>query len=159
MTRYAHLAQLKVSKNSNVNTRQAVGIMGTTGGSTGIHLHYETWEANSSSSLWSGTVPRNPVLIHSDNIILYRSNDFEISNRFNSNFTTKYAIIGIQEDGYGIYKADKFISIDYLLNSSISDIISHNIVSSDLTRLITETKGKISNDQVENLEKLYNNMK
>ena len=40
-TRYAHLDSRSVSTNQNVYQGTHIGIMGTTGASTGIHLHYE----------------------------------------------------------------------------------------------------------------------
>lgn len=40
-TGYAHLASISVSVNAQVNQGQQLGIMGTTGSSTGIHLHFQ----------------------------------------------------------------------------------------------------------------------
>lgn len=41
ITRYGHLASISVKKGSTVTLGQKVGGMGTTGRSTGVHLHYE----------------------------------------------------------------------------------------------------------------------
>jgi murein DD-endopeptidase MepM/ murein hydrolase activator NlpD len=41
MTRYGHLASISVKKGDSVTLGQKVGGMGTTGRSTGEHLHYE----------------------------------------------------------------------------------------------------------------------
>lgn len=38
---YAHLSSLTVEKGKNVNAKEVIGIIGSTGKATGIHLHYE----------------------------------------------------------------------------------------------------------------------
>lgn len=40
-TRYGHLARILVDKGAKVGHRQKIGLMGSTGRSTGIHVHYE----------------------------------------------------------------------------------------------------------------------
>lgn len=42
-TRYAHLSGISVSAGQRVGVGQRVGAMGSTGRSTGTHLHYEVW--------------------------------------------------------------------------------------------------------------------
>lgn len=43
VTRYGHLRKLLVAAGDRVDFRQPIGIVGSTGRSTGRHLHYEIW--------------------------------------------------------------------------------------------------------------------
>lgn len=49
-TLYAHMSQRNVSAGDTVRQGQTVGLVGSTGSSTGNHLHFETWTGSSSSS-------------------------------------------------------------------------------------------------------------
>ena len=45
-SRYAHLRRINVDKGDTVAIGDVVGAMGSTGRSTGPHLHYEVWFNN-----------------------------------------------------------------------------------------------------------------
>jgi murein DD-endopeptidase MepM/ murein hydrolase activator NlpD len=49
-TLYAHMKSRAVSAGSAVNQSQVIGYVGTTGSSTGNHLHFETWTGSSSGT-------------------------------------------------------------------------------------------------------------
>ena len=42
-TRYGHMRDIQVSRGERVAIGQRIGSMGSTGRSTGTHLHYEVW--------------------------------------------------------------------------------------------------------------------
>jgi murein DD-endopeptidase MepM/ murein hydrolase activator NlpD len=41
---YAHLKSIKSAQNAKVKAGEIIGIMGSTGNSTGVHLHWAVWE-------------------------------------------------------------------------------------------------------------------
>ena len=43
ISRYAHLSKYDVTRNQRVKRGDVIGYMGSTGYSTGPHLHYEVW--------------------------------------------------------------------------------------------------------------------
>ena len=43
---YAHLAKINVSKNQKVTAGQNIGVIGATGYSQGVHLHFEIWDSS-----------------------------------------------------------------------------------------------------------------
>ena len=49
-TLYAHLSERLFAAGASVSQGQTIGRIGSTGSSTGNHLHYETWTGSSSGS-------------------------------------------------------------------------------------------------------------
>lgn len=52
-TVYAHLSQINVSKCQSVSGGEAIGMAGTSGNSTGVHLHFEVRQGNVNINPWS----------------------------------------------------------------------------------------------------------
>ena len=44
MTLYGHMSRLAVKKGQKVERGQVIGYVGSTGDSTGPHVHYEVWK-------------------------------------------------------------------------------------------------------------------
>ena len=69
-TRYAHLQEIYVSVNQEVNENSCIGLIGNTGNSRGRHLHFEVANGYSSST----RINPEPYLdkpIYSENILKY----------------------------------------------------------------------------------------
>ena len=67
-TRYGHMSRLNVDANTRVRSGDLIGFMGSTGRSTGSHLHYEVRIAGEAV---------NPIPF-------MQSNDFLIAQKLNS---------------------------------------------------------------------------
>lgn len=84
-TRYAHMSRLLVKKGQNVYRGQIIGYMGSTGNSTGQHLHFEV--------LWKGK-RYNPL------------------NWLDNNFVNKYA--SVANGAYHSVKRDSTVNLYYI---------------------------------------------
>lgn len=72
VSRYAHLSEVKVSKGQRVSAGQVIGTVGSTGDSTGFHLHFE---------IRSGDTYKDPeIYVSSDNTKRVASTDTNVSN-------------------------------------------------------------------------------
>lgn len=61
-TAYAHLSRIKVKNGSHVRQGQIIGLVGSTGRSTGPHLHYEVLQNNKQTNPLSVKLPTGKVL-------------------------------------------------------------------------------------------------
>ncbi len=61
-TAYAHLSRIKVKKGRRVRQGQVIGLIGTTGRSTGPHLHYEVHVNNKQTNPLSVKLPTGKTL-------------------------------------------------------------------------------------------------
>ena len=51
LTFYGHNSELKVKPGDHVKRGQVISLMGTSGRSTGYHLHYEVWQNGAKRSI------------------------------------------------------------------------------------------------------------
>lgn len=64
-SRYAHMNTAPVvSTGQNVATGALLGYMGTTGNSTGVHLHFETRVCSGACDTTNNSTPKNPLLYY-----------------------------------------------------------------------------------------------
>lgn len=56
---YSHLNRILVDVNQEVRNRQKIGTMGSTGMTTGVHLHFSIWNGEP----YNGGIPIDPVNI------------------------------------------------------------------------------------------------
>lgn len=90
-TRYAHMSKLLVKKDQNVYRGQIIGYMGSTGNTTGQHLHFEV--------LWKGK-RYNPL------------------NWLDNNFVNKYA--SVKNGAYHSVKRDSMVNLYYISAGPLS---------------------------------------
>lgn len=68
-TRYGHLSQILVNQGQAIKQGTVIGLVGSTGMSTGAHLHFELWQRNSGE--WSVIDATNAVLVAMDRLTGY----------------------------------------------------------------------------------------
>jgi murein DD-endopeptidase MepM/ murein hydrolase activator NlpD len=68
-TRYGHLSQILVQQGQYVKQGTVIGLVGSTGMSTGAHLHFELWQRISGD--WTAIDATNQVLVAMDNLNHY----------------------------------------------------------------------------------------
>jgi len=68
-TRYGHLSQILVQQGQWVKQGTVIGLVGSTGMSTGAHLHFELWQRNAGE--WAVLDGTNMLLTAMDNLSRY----------------------------------------------------------------------------------------
>jgi murein DD-endopeptidase MepM/ murein hydrolase activator NlpD len=59
---YAHLLKATVKKGEQVKRGQVIGLMGTTGMSTGYHLHYEVKDSGKQTNPYNFILNRDALM-------------------------------------------------------------------------------------------------
>lgn len=144
-TRYAHLASRSVSSGTSVSAYSNIGVMGTTGSSSGIHLHYETRIANSMSSGLSSSQSYSV-----DPMQTYYSNmSYSIDNLIvSASYKDPVKIMTSEFGEYGISKGPIFISLEYILFNPNEKIEKLGITSDDIQLLVLDLKDKGNIDNI-----------
>lgn len=126
-SRYAHLDTISVKAGANVNRGAKLGTMGTTGGSTGVHLHFEIRDISSMDEKNpSNNAARDP-LIYYPNISFQSLGVFDRKGNFYG-VEDLLKLTQIEIAKLGISKED----INVLITD---DYVKEMIFESDLNKL------------------------
>lgn len=145
-TRYAHLASRAVEE-QYVKRSQKIGVMGTTGPSTGIHLHYETRDINTLATVWGGAT-MNPELVHSG-LIADRSTARSIES----------GIPSLCNGELGLIKDDRFYSVEYLLRAENDKLYNNGIGKNDIEQVIEYMNKHSIKSGISGLDSLMKDLK
>ncbi len=128
-TRYDHLEDVLVIKNQEVNKKEVIGTMGSSGRSTGPHLGY---------SVVNNTIPINPEFLWSIkfnndiNIIFDNIAELEGSQNLYSDYI-------IENDDIFIFKDSNIIDVEEILSNNVDPnkmgIIVHKNKIGDITSI------------------------
>lgn len=98
---YCHLSEVLVTESKKVKAGDVIGIMGSTGNSTGVHLHYQL---NNTAG-----VPQNPSLFLGipNEVGEYNSRDFDtFKDEDKISSWAKYDVYQAKENGYMVGDTD-----------------------------------------------------
>lgn len=85
---YSHLSKISVSVNQKINQGQTIGTIGSTGNSTGLHLHFEIWDsAKRTIYTIDALKPHKERLRFDSDVVSGGSNSSAIRNWITSNYT------------------------------------------------------------------------
>lgn len=142
-TLYWHLKECGVSKGQAVTMGDQIGLMGTTGKSTGVHLHFETWIAPTSYTGWKLSDrekyvadPRRYLYkyadqtIHAEDVSLYKSTDKVLADGIADGKTPEKTLVGTVSALLGLnvrsYVGTQYQKIGWLKNGTIVKIIKES---------------------------------
>ncbi len=80
-TAYAHLSRIKVKQGSRVRQGQIIGLVGSTGRSTGPHLHYEVLQNNKQTNPLSVKLPTGKTLTGKD-LVAFNKRRAELDTQY-----------------------------------------------------------------------------
>lgn len=85
---YAHLSKINVAVNQKVAAGQAIGVIGTTGNSTGVHLHFEIWDSSKKTiyTIDSFKEKYKKQLVYDGDIVTGGSNSSAIRSWIKNNY-------------------------------------------------------------------------
>lgn len=98
-TNYAHMSKRLVKAGEEVTAGQKIGYQGSTGNSTGNHLHFEVWDTGGKPRKFSMRVNPSPYLSALKNPIYKVGGKYELQDNMNVRSSAGGKIIGQQKKG------------------------------------------------------------
>ena len=126
---FCHLSEIKVTKGQRVTRTSVIGIMGSTGNSTGKHLHFEI--RNESNKYADNSNPADYMGIPNQ-LGTYDSNNYQLSNSNTSNIGSMVGTTKVFAVKTNIRETPSLSGIAHLYKANTTvKILEENVANAD----------------------------